>query len=69
MKKYKKQIEDQFVLEDYEDYEQTRRFLLQEEPINLHATCLLMKCISKLLTMLRDDLEAALSKGEKVNQK
>ena len=56
IKSYKNMVEKQFFMEDYEDYDQTRRFLLLEEPINLHACCLLLHCFSKLLSMLSDEL-------------
>jgi len=52
LNEYRKALEKQFIQEDYEDYELTRKFLLKKVAINLHACCLVIVCLTKLYTML-----------------
>jgi hypothetical protein len=41
-----------FFIDEYEDFELTKLFITNKKSINLHASCLVLKCIKKLLEML-----------------
>lgn len=43
-------------MNDYEEIEITRGFIMKTRPVNLHAICLQLKCFNKVLSMLREHL-------------
>ena len=41
IREYTENLNKQFIREDYEDHEETKKLLVFERPVNLHAACLL----------------------------